>query len=94
MVQEGANHPLHVSHARFRGFRKPFSVVDAENLHTPVILQAREQFRRDEEVLSTLSLAGYLHKLTVYGPLIVLIHTLGARNVRNRRWREAGLIHT
>ena len=90
MVQEIGDHPLHVSYTRPSRFREPLSIVDAENFHTLVVLQARKQFRRDEEVLSAFSFAGHLYKLVVHCPLITLIHTLDAQcKVRNRKWHES-----
>ena len=75
VAQEPCDHVVHVATCR-RVFRQPLAVVDAEDLHTLVVLEVGQQLGRDEEVLCALRLAGNLHHGVVHHALGALVHTL------------------
>lgn len=49
---------------------------DAQDVHSFVVSQAREEFRRDQEVLRCVLAAGDLHHTLVHHALIARVHTL------------------
>lgn len=57
-------------------FGEPVAVVDQEHLHQRMVAQAREQFGRDQKVLSGLGTAGDRDHLVVDGALRAWVHAL------------------
>jgi hypothetical protein len=72
--------------------RKPFTVVDAQDLHALVVCEVRKKLRGNEEVLAAFALAGCLDELVVNDTLSALIHALCTRSTADvSKW---GTTHT
>lgn len=59
-----------------RSVREPCSVVDSQDLHVGVVVQASEELRRDEEVLPCRIVARHIDHLVVHAALGALVHAL------------------
>lgn len=72
--QEGFNHTHHVSIQLFVG--QPLAVTHAEHLHALVIFEVREQLWCNQEVLSAVGTASYLHERVMHCPFVLRVHSL------------------
>lgn len=68
------DHAHHIAEAAF--FRKPFTVVNAEDPHALMIVEVGKKLRRNKEVLRAVLFAGHVDHGVVDVPFGSLIHTL------------------
>ena len=68
-----------------QGVLTPCPIVDYQHFHILVIPQTRQEFRRNEEILTGIGTTSHFDQLIMHIPFGSLIHALYTRPIR--KWK-------